>query len=429
MATPVEMPKLGNTVEEAILVSWKKGKGDKVSNGEIIAEIETDKATFELPAPVDGTILELFVKEGDLVPVFTNVCAIGEPGESVESLRASGGDAPPAAGAEPPQAVQSAAVPPRQAAAPSSAVDESALSPRARRYLRQRSMEAPPVAGSGPGGRILEQDLIAYFAANPKVSSLARKHMEEGYEIRGAGSGINGMILARDLDAPGQKLPKIREIIARRMRDSLGSSAQYTLSASAEATGLLSLRARIKAAAGRAPDININEMVMFCTVRALIEMPELNAEFINGKIYRRAGINLGFACDTEKGLLVPVVHGCENLSIAEFAARVKELTRQTIDGTVSPDNLTGGTFTVTNLGNLGIESFTPILNVPQVAILGVDAIQLKPVRRGAGVEFVDFIGLSLTCDHQVIDGAPGARFLKLLREKIEQVESLAELNL
>jgi pyruvate dehydrogenase E2 component (dihydrolipoamide acetyltransferase) len=380
MATPVEMPKLGNTVEECILVQWKKVKGDKVSSGEVIAEIETDKATFEVTAPVDGTFLEAFFDEGALVPVFTNICVIGSPGEDPGPFRA----------AQPvskiPEAPRSAPV----AVAPAQASPETFLSPRARRFAEQHRFYPPAVSGSGPGGRVLEQDLRNLYHAS-----------------------------------------SIRDKIARRMRESMATTAQYTMHTSADATGLLALRRRIKAAGQtrEGPDVNINEMVMFATVKALLRMPELNAEMIDGKIYRRQEIHLGFACDTERGLLVPVVSHCEKLSLEQLSVQVKELTARALDGTIGPDALTGATFTVSNLGNLGIQSFTPILNPPQVAILGVDSIELKPVRRGERVEFVEHLGLSLTCDHQAIDGAPGARFLQILREQIESMESIADLKL
>jgi pyruvate dehydrogenase E2 component (dihydrolipoamide acetyltransferase) len=198
------------------------------------------------------------------------------------------------------------------------------------------------------------------------------------------------------------------------------------MNASAVASGLLSLRARIKA---RQPQedsaaININDLVMFCVIRALETVPEVNVELVDGKIYQSTGIHLGFACDTPKGLLVPVIRDSQNLTLPELAQRIRDLSRKAIDGGISPDELSGGTFTVSNLGTYGVESFSPILNPPQVAILGVNTIELKPVRCNGAVEFVEHIGLSLTCDHQVIDGAPGARFLKTVKEKIETVERI-----
>jgi pyruvate dehydrogenase E2 component (dihydrolipoamide acetyltransferase) len=205
------------------------------------------------------------------------------------------------------------------------------------------------------------------------------------------------------------------------MRESLATTAQYTLNASADATGLLAARARMKAANGEA---NINDLVMFCVIQALLQAPDLNAEYIDGRFLPHAEVHLGFACDTPRGLLVPVIRNAQRLAIAELARQSKDLAARAIEAKISPDELAGATFTVSNLGGFGIESFTPLLNPPQVAILGVAAIQLKPVRKQGKVEFVDTIGLSLTCDHQVIDGAPGARFLQVLREKIANVESL-----
>ena len=211
-----------------------------------------------------------------------------------------------------------------------------------------------------------------------------------------------------------------RATIARRMRESLASTAQYTMHASADATGLLAARARHKASADLA-DVNVNDLMAFCTVQALKAMPELNAEFVNGEIVPHAQVHLGFACDTPRGLLVPVVRDAQDLTVGTLARRMKALAAEAVAGTISPDDLSGATFTISNLGGLGIESFTPVINPPQVAILGVNAIQLKPVRRNGGVEFIEAIGLSLTCDHQVIDGAPGARFLRTLKEQIESV--------
>jgi pyruvate dehydrogenase E2 component (dihydrolipoamide acetyltransferase) len=275
---------------------------------------------------------------------------------------------------------------------------------------------------------VLEADLKRLYFESPRPTPLARQLLENGYELR---TGEAGLVRASELRPPAEKMSRARATTARRMRESLGSTAQYTLNASAEATGLLNLRARVKerGAALGLPDININEMVMFCAVRALALAPEVNVEFTDGKISRPDGIHLGFACDTPKGLLVPVVKDAGALTLAGLARRIKELTRQAVEGVLPPDDMTGGTFTVSNLGVYGVESFTPILNPPQAAILGVNSIGLKPVRREGAVVFVEHIGLSLTCDHQVIDGAPGARFLKICREQIEDVEAIAGLEI
>jgi len=402
MATPVEMPKLGNTVEECLLARWLKRTGETVASGEVIAEIETDKATFDLTAPTGGTLLAAFFGEGEVIPVFANICVIGEPGESVEEFK-------PRAAAEAPVAEPgAAAAAPAVPVAPVVGPREAALSPRAGRFAAEHGFFPRGIAGSGPGGRILERDLEAMYSQSARVAVQPD----------------------RDLGRHPVKLSAVRERIARRMRESLALSAQYTLNASADATALLRLRARIKAAreSRDASDVNLNDMVMFCAVRALVEMPELNAEMVDGELYQHESVNLGFACETPRGLLAPVIKDAEKLDLAGLAAEVGRLAQQAEQGTVSPDDLAGGTFTVSNLGSLGIESFTPILNPPQVALLGVTAIELKPVRRGSGVEFVEHIGLSLTCDHQIIDGAMGARFLKLLREHIERIESASGLE-
>lgn len=422
MATPVEMPRPGITVEECLLVRWRSRKGDRVAPGQVIAEIETDKAGFDVEAPAGGVILETFFEEGELVPVFTNICVIGEPGEDVEAYRplraarpAPAGEAPPAPPGQQPQVRQAAVEAAREgtAAAP--------LSPRARRFAEEHRFFPSAVTGSGPQGRVLEEDLKRLYYASPRVSSLAQALLEEGYVARGEGTGINRMVRARDLAEPPVKLAGVREIIARRMRESLAHSAQYTLHTSADATGLLAARQRLKAAG---EPININDLVMYCTVKALEEAPEVNAELIEGRLYRHERIHLGFACDTPRGLIVPVIKDSQDLSLAELARRIRLLTEQAVSGAIGTEEISGATFTVSNLGSLGIESFTPILNPPQVAVLGVNAIQLKPVRRDGDVAFIEHIGLSLTLDHQVIDGAPGARFLRRLCEKIERVQEL-----
>ena len=328
--TPVEVPKVGNTVEECIIGEWRKHKGDQVAAGEVIAEIETDKTTFEITAPVSGTILEVFVSQGSFVPVFTRLCVIGEPGESF--------DAPSAAAVEVSTALA--------AAVPTAPAESAHLSPRAKHFAAEHNFVPRSLTGSGPGGRVLEEDARQAYLATLSA----------------------------------ERISSVRDRIARRMRESLSTTAQYTMHASANAARLLSLRARCKASTGLS-DITIGDMVLFCAVRALVKVPALNAEYIDGRICQHAEVNIGFACDTERGLLVPVVKDCQTLTLAALSARVHQLAEQAVQGTIAADDLSGATFTVSNLGGLGIEFFTPLLNPPQVAILGVNAIQLKAVRR------------------------------------------------
>jgi pyruvate dehydrogenase E2 component (dihydrolipoamide acetyltransferase) len=427
MAIAVEMPKPGNTVDECLLAKWVKAPGSRVSAGEVIAEIETDKATFEVQSPADGVLLATFCEEGALVPVYSNIGVIGQPGEDPTPFA----PAPAAESANSPERSDSPSPSP---AAPQPVAAETVAkgfwSPRARRYAAEHDVRPEGIRGSGPAGRILERDVRAFFHSSPKWSSLARERAAEGLESAAAGSGLHGMVLGADLAEAGVPLGRTREKIARRMRESLSQTAQYTLNGSADAGGLLALRAHIKARGRESglPDINIHELVLFCAVQALLKMPDLNAELRDGKLFRHVRVHLGFACDTDRGLLVPVIHDAHRMSVADLASAVKTLAERAVKGTISPDDLTGATFTVSNLGSLGIESFTPILNPPQVAILGVDAIQVRAVRTARGIELADRIGLSLTCDHQVIDGAPGARFLGVVRDCIERVDSLSGLR-
>jgi len=396
MATPVELPKSGNTVEECVIGRWVKQAGDAVSAGDVLAEVETDKATFEITAPVGGTLLATFFPEGALVPVFTTVCVIGEPGEAVASPEPV---APTAVSASPQPLAPTARAshtaspePPSQSARAS-----GHLSPRARRFAAERGFELTAIVGSGPGGRVLEQDVrTAYESARAAAAT----------------------------PVTSARPSALHDVIADQRRESPAMTGQYTLHASADARQLLAIRACAKETARTvgAPNISINALVTFCTIRALLDMPDLNAELIDNTIVRHRAIHVGFACDTPHGLLVPVVRDAQELSIAGLARRMTQLAKSALDGTISPEALSGGTFTISNLGDVGVEWLTPVVNPPQVAILGVGAIHVKPVRTGGGVDFIDAIALSLTCDQRAIDGRLAGRFLRTLAEKIEQIE-------
>jgi len=397
MATPVELPKCGNTVEECVIGRWVKRVGDAVAPGDVLAEVETDKATFEITAPVGGALLAMFFPEGALVPVFTTVCVIGEPGEAFEIFRPATATGTRESGFGIRREPERIPTPEPRIPTPEPRIPTAVpVSPRARRFAAEWDFEPAGIIGSGPGGRVLEQD------------------------VRAAYESVRAMAATTTFARPSAR----RDVIADQRRESPAMTGQYTLHASADARQLLAMRARAKetARAGGTPNISINALVTFCTIRALLETPDLNAELIDGAIVQHRAIHLGFACDSPHGLLVPVVRDAQDLSIAALARRMNQLAASALDGTISPDALSGGTFTITNLGGVGVEWLTPVVYPPQVAILGVGAIHVKPVRTGGVVHFIDAIALSLTCDPRAIDGAPAGRFLRTLTEKIEQIE-------
>ena len=437
MATPILMPRQGQSVESCVLVQWTVKPGDVVKEGATVAQIETDKATFEVAAPASGTILDLFFPEGADIPVLTHIAAIGEPGEDITSLR-PGGVAPDAGGPPYPPASSdsqgappvASSTPPTEFAAAPAAGPGAGVSPRARKAAAGKGLDPASLPGSGPGGRVIERDVQA--AQTTHLSPAARAAAAAGRGFApGTGSGPGGMVLAADL-TPGTRHPTpaskseipvkgIRKIVAERMRQSLASTAQLTMTASFDITAMQKVRA---AAKERGEKLTINDLLCYALVRTLAAHPGLNAHFLGDRIAQFPDVNLGVAVDTPRGLMVPVVAGANRLSLKELSAAIKQSAESCQKGNINPDLLSGGTFTITNLGALGVETFTPVLNAPEVAILGVGGITIKPVRRDGNITLVDSITLSLTVDHQAVDGAPGARFLKELCETLEHIEGL-----
>lgn len=438
MATPILMPRQGQSVESCILTAWAIKAGDQVKTGQIVACIETDKATFDVESPADGTVLALFFKEGDDIPVLTHIAAIGAPGEDVTSLR-PGSSAANAGTISVPAAAPAAAtgticVPTPMVPVPTAAA--AGVSPRAHHLAAAKGVDAQLLTGSGPGGRVIERDVAAAAASGAALSPAARHAKQAGgLQAPATGSGPGGRILTSDLQKAGKVIAMetreipvtgIRKIIAQRMTGSLTSTAQLTLNRSFDATAIQTLRRKLKSSGATfgLPQVTINDIIVFAAARTLVRHPELNAHFLGTKIIQYGSVNLGIAVDTPRGLMVPVLRNANTLPLHEISSRIRPLAEASQKGSVNPDDLTGGTFTITNLGALGIESFTPVLNAPEVAILGVCGLGLKPVRTSRGVEYVDAINLSLTIDHQAVDGAPAARFLKDLCEALENIELL-----
>ena len=443
MATIVVMPQLGNSVESCIIVEWMIAEGDTVSVDQTLASIETDKSTMEVPSTAEGTVLKLLWEEGDEVPVKDPLIIVGEPGEDISGL-VPGGDAAPAEATAAP-AEQAAAAP--EAAAPAFATERAtgAVSPRARALAASNGLDASSIAeGSGPHGRVIERDVAAAIAAGPTLTSAARAAGVSAAE----GTGIGGRVSVADAgrtaeaapaaavaapaaaaDFPGAStsapLKGVRKVVAKRMMESLTSTAQLTLNTTANAAGILAMRKKVKNAdeALGLNKITLNDLVCFAVSRTLLKYPVFNAHLEDGVLTEFEQVHLGFACDTPRGLLVPVIRSAQALGLKAFSDEAKRLAGGAIDGSLSPDFLSGGTFTVSNIGSFGIETFTPVINLPQTAILGVGAITPRPtVAADGSIGVEQRLNLSLTIDHQVIDGADGARFLRDLVAAIENID-------
>ncbi|MCE5257417.1 MAG: 2-oxo acid dehydrogenase subunit E2 [Spirochaetaceae bacterium] len=476
MAHVVVMPKLGNTVESCIIVKWNVTEGQEVNAETVLCEIETDKATMEVPAGVSGTVLKLLRVEGDDVPVLEPIVVVGEKGESVEAaLKEAGyGAAGNGGAAKTDVAASPAAGEKATVAAPESAGEFQGASPRAKATAREAGLPLDAVGqGTGPGGRIIERDVKAVLEEAPKMTAAARGIMALNglYEAgKKTGTGLGGRVTAADVAAlsagvgtaaggtatvgaaaaavqahaeptgaaatgadslgPYTDTPikSIRKIIAERMMLSLQSSAQLTFNASAPAGKLLELRARLKNSdpALGLSGITVGDLVGFAAIHVVAKYPRINAHAIDNTIRSYSHVHLGLAVDTPRGLMVPVVKNADTLSLREFSEESKRLAKGCLEGTINPDSLSGATFTATNLGALGIESFTPILNSPETGILGVDCIMPRPtaasVEADGQPQFEMRIGFSLTVDHRIVDGADAARFLKDLSNYIANID-------
>ncbi|MDD3166566.1 MAG: dihydrolipoamide acetyltransferase family protein [Bacteroidales bacterium] len=445
MAVVVIMPKQGQSVESCIITEIKKKKGDSVQKGDVLFSYETDKASFEEEAPSDGVILDIFYNEGDEVPVLDNMLVIGQPGETYEAAAAPApeAEAAPEAAAAPAvdaaPAVQAAVAPVAEAKAVVRDA-EAFVSPRARKLAAEQAVQATALNGSGPKGRVIEQDVQAALAAQPKATPLAKKILADQPELQAPaqGSGLAGKTRSADLLPPSnpvyasdysdQKLSNMRKLIAKSMHASLQNSAQLTHHLGADARRMMALRKQIKKAmdAGTlTTNITLNDMVCFAVIKALKKFPNVNAHFLGDSMRLFNKVHLGLAVDTDRGLMVPAVRNADDLSILGLANQLKEVAGACRKGAIAPDLLSpeAATFTVSNLGNYGVEMFTPVINLPQSAILGVNTIVPRPKDLGDGVYgFVPYIGLSLTYDHRALDGGEATRFLKQIAIELETLE-------
>ena len=439
------MPKLSDTMSEGTLVAWKKKKGDQVSAGEVLAEIETDKATMEWESPEDGTLADIYVQEGGKVNVGDKIAFIRGEGEEAPAQEASAqkkGKEPDSAGEKknkpqaetekpaPARAEQEEIAPPQQKrgeGAVSAALDEEKqqkpepigreheqprvkASPVARRIASELGVDLFSVKGTGPEGRVTETDVRAAAKSQPVAAGVspagkqpARLPLQAGESARIQLSGM-------------------RKIIAQRLMESLGPVPHFYLTIEINAGPLMEAREELKSAGegADAAKITVNDFVLKAAVMAAVKVPRVNASFDKESIVQYADVDLGVAVAIEDGLLTPVIRDAQDKSLREISALAKDLAHRARNKRMKPEEFQGGTFTISNLGGMGIDSFSAVINPPQGFILAVGKITKVPVIDDCDQLVVGHrMSITMSCDHRVIDGALGAEYLKELRHLLE----------
>jgi pyruvate dehydrogenase E2 component (dihydrolipoamide acetyltransferase) len=453
MAEEFFIPKLGQTVEEVTLVKWLVQDGDKVSQGQPVMEVETDKAIFPVEANARGYIHIGPYQEGEVLPVLTVVAVIGTPEEKFVKQ----GEAISAPGAPPPEEEHRE---PREApiAEPGGAGNGSRLfaSPRARKLAAEKEVDLSQVKPTGFGGiRVAERDVQAYLSQLPRITPVAQRlAAQAGVDLRTiSGSGPGGRITRTDVERSLQQAPAtpapmppaaqpplqagpfadlevlervplsgVRGVIASRMATSAHTTARVTLVMEVDATQLVAMRTRLKAKVeqewGFAP--GYNDLLGKILALALRKFPYMNARLTEDAIELLKPVNLGMAVDTPRGLLVPVIRDADQKDLRQFGLEFRALVERAQKRKSLPEDLSNGTFTLTSLGAFGVDAFTPVINYPEAAILGVGRIAPKAVPQGDQVVVRTMCTLSLVFDHRLVDGAPAARFLAYIKELVEE---------
>ena len=442
MATIIEMPKLSDTMSVGTLVKWHKKIGDLVVNGDILAEVETDKATMELENFDDGTLLEIFVGEGEEVPIGSPLAAVGEPGEVVKAPEKTNtepaepkkeeriaGEAEEITQEEPKPKAQQVDIQASQEDPAHLESDSSRIliSPLARKMATDLNLNLQDVKGSGPNGRIVKNDILSHSseASAPKSKPAEKKTVTPSPQ-----SSVS------QLDSPTPQADKIipvskmRSIIAKRLLESKNTIPHFYLQKEINATPLREARAALNSKlANRNPDnptkLTLNDIILKACAETITLVPEINSSWYDDEIKLHGGIHLAFGVAVEDGLLTPVVRNADQLGLEHLSMEAKSLIVKARSKKLSPNEMTGSTFTVTNLGMFGIDFFSGIINPPNAAILSVGAIVNKPVVNSIGnIQAGETMMLGLSCDHRLVDGAIGAQFLQLLAQTLENPASL-----
>lgn len=415
MAVTIEMPKLSDTMTEGTVVSWNKAEGDAVEMGDIIAEIETDKATMEMEAFEDGTLAKIIIPAGGKAPVGSPLAILAEEDESVEDAIASGGSGSAAAPvADAPAAAADNTAPSIAASAPTTSADGSRIkaSPLARKLAAEKGVDLSSLTGTGAGGRIVKADVenapAGGSASAAPASSVAAPAVQA---ISPVASGDD------------QKLPvsSMRKIIADRLLTSKVTIPHFYLHVEIDGEPLMSIRKQInaQAAATHGNKYTVNDFIIKAVINAAMAVPAVNASYGGDHIVQYGNVGISVAIAVEDGLVTPVVKASQTKSLLQISKEVKDMAGRARDKKLRPDEFDGGTITVSNLGAFGVESFDAIVNPPQAAIISVGGIFDKPVVKNGEIVPGKVMNIGLSCDHRVVDGAVGAQFLAEIKKLLE----------
>lgn len=447
MAEELFIPKLGQTVEEVTLINWLVKEGDKVEAGQGVLEVETDKAIFTVESPADGYIHLGPFKAGDVIQNLTVVALIGKADEQFASSAVKEVQLKPE---QTPDKTIGTQMPFESLEVKQQESGRKFVSPRARKLAGEKNVDLNTVTPSGGGGmRIIERDILNSLEREIKVSPLAQRMVQEaGLDLRSLkGSGAQGEITKSDVEraihlaktdirqpqikqAPYsqeevvQRIPLkgIRALIAERMSASVHTTARFTLFIEADATKLVHLRENLKLKVekewGFAP--SYNDLIAKIAAKTLRQFPYVNARLADDAIEQLGHVHIGMATDTERGLMVPVIRDVDQKSLRKFGSQFRQLVEQARSGRIALDDLKGGSFTITNLGNYDILTFVPVINLPEAAILAVGRITPKPVAVGDAIAIRQMWMLALVVDHRIVDGAPAAKFLQSIKDEIEK---------
>jgi pyruvate dehydrogenase E2 component (dihydrolipoamide acetyltransferase) len=405
------MPQMGYDMREGTVVRWLKSEESEVKLGEAIAEIETDKAVVELESTASGTLRMILVAEGTTVPVGQPIAIIGAADEELPETVATAVSAPEAPGAE------AAGIPlppsPAQAEEPAAPVQETRASPVARRLAEERGIDLGQVVGTGPGGRITRDDVLAFEPAEPPVKAAPAPPVEVVLPPSGAPSG--------------EKVPisRMRQQIARVTVRSKREIPHFYVSAEIDMTQAMEMRVQVNAGLEReGTHVSVNDLIIKACVGTLKRYPKFNATFAEDGIQMNDTINVGIAIAEEEGLIVPAIMDCASKSLAEIAKASKDLIERSKSGTLHPQEYAGGTFSISNLGMFDVSNFVAIIQPPQAAVLAVGRVARRPVVRNGEVAIAEMMTGTLSADHRVADGAEGAQFIIEVKKLLENPFSL-----